>query len=138
MFLVVAQSCALPKGFKMKLSKFLLFLTLITFLSLLYVYQHSEIFRLAYLGEKKTAEFQDLLDKNTVLRYNIESGVSLIQLSNKVSPGEDYEMPHTFHLVKLSRPLERKSQVKGRAKKESIIARILSIKRQAEAKTVNP
>jgi hypothetical protein len=122
----------------MKLSKFFLFLTFITFFCLLYVYQQSEIFRLAYVGEKKIAEFQDLLDKNTLLRYNIESSASLIRITNKVSPGEDYEMPHTFHLVKFSHPQEAKKRVKGIAKKENIIARIFSIKRQAEAKTVNP
>jgi len=109
-----------------------------TFIALLYVHQQSEIFRLGYTGQKRAAQFQDLLDKNTFLRYNIESKASLVCLDNKVSWNKDYEMPGTYQLVRLSGPLQGVRPVKGLARKENIVARIFSIKREAEAKTISP
>lgn len=122
----------------MKLSKFLLLVSFSTFFALLYVYQQSEIFRLAYLGQKKATQFQDLLDKNTIIRYNIESTVSLVNISNKLSKGNNYEMPGTYQLVRLSSPPKNLKPNERVPKKENIIARIFSVKREAQAKTINP
>ncbi len=123
----------------MKLSKFLLFVTSFTFFSLLYVYQQSEIFRLAYLGEKRILLFEDLLEKNTILRYNIEASASLTRIGNKLSSAKDYEMPGKFQLVRLSRDLENTSlNLAPRAKKQNMLVRFFSVKREAQAKTVNP
>jgi hypothetical protein len=122
----------------MKLSKFLFLISFSTFFALLYVYQQSEIFRLAYAGQKKANQFQDLLDKNTLLRYNIESSASLINISSKLSKGNDYEMPGTYQLVRLSAPLKNLKPNERIPKKENIIARIFSIKTEAQAKTINP
>ena len=111
---------------------------MVTFFALVYVYQQSEIFRFAYAGEKRQALFQDLLDKNTALRYNILESGSLIRIGNKILESNDYEMPETYQLVKLAYPLEN-LKVKGSVqRKENLVARIFSIKRQAEAKTINP
>lgn len=122
----------------MRLAKFLSTVSLVTIFSLLYVYQQSEIYRLAYLGQKRHSIFQDLLDKNTRLRYNMQKSASLVQIGNKVMDNKDYEMPATFQLVKLSYPLEN-SNIKYRViKKQNLIARFFSVKTQAEAKTINP
>jgi len=122
----------------MRLSKFLLLVTFSTFFALLYVHQQSEIFRLAYIGQKKTAEFQELLDKNTILRYNIESDASLIRIGNKLSYGRDYEMPASFQLVKLRESLEGSELPKLIPRRQNLIARFFSIKREAQAKTISP
>lgn len=121
----------------MKLSKFLLFMACFTFFALLYVYQQSEIFHLAYLGQKRGSEFQDLLDKNTILRYNIESNASLVNLGVKISGANDYEMPATYRLVRLSNTSENSQSLRSVPKKENILARFFSIKREAQAKTIN-
>lgn len=121
----------------MRMPKFLSIIISMTILSLLYVHQQTEIFRLAYLGEKKMSVFQDLLDKNTVLRYNIGSSASLTRLGNKVSNGKDFQMPDTYRLVKVARPQEVRL-AQGLTNKENIVSRIFSVKRQAEAKTINP
>jgi len=119
----------------MKLPKFLSIVTFITSFSLLYVYQQTEIFRLAYVGQKKQALYQDLLDKNNILRYNIKSKGSLAQIGNTISCNTDYEIPDTYKLVRLTPSRELKEQLPNR---ETIISRVFGIKRQAEAKTINP
>lgn len=119
----------------MKLPKFLLILFSVTFFSFLYVYQQAEIIRLAYVVQKQSAIFQDLLDKNTNLRYNIEKSASLIRIGDKISASKNFQMPDTYRLVVLARsrvPAANK-QVPG---KESLLSRIFSIKRQAVAGTI--
>ncbi len=122
----------------MKFSNFLLVLVFVTIFSLLYVYQQTEIFRLAYDGQNKLSKVEDLLDKNTILRYNIARNASLIRIGNKVSNGTDFQMPDGYRLVKLSQPLEGLAVSQYVPKKETMVARIFGIKRQAEARTINP
>ncbi len=121
----------------MRTSKFLSIIASVTFLSLLYVYQQTEIFRLAYMGQKNMTVFQDLLDKNSILRYNIEQKASLVDIVNKVSDSVDFQMPDTYRLVRLTSPREGLRLAGHRIKKENILSRLFSIKRQAEAKTIN-
>lgn len=122
----------------MKLSRFLMAISSVTLISLLYVHQQTEIVRLAYVGEKKAAVFQELLDKNSVLRYNIGKSVSLVELGSRVSGSANYEMPSTYRFVKLA-PSRSVSKAGGFvAAKENIFARFFSVKTQAEARTLNP
>ncbi len=122
----------------MKLSKFLMTISSVTLISLLYVHQQTEIVRLAYVGEKKTVVFQELLDKNSVLRYNIGRSVSLVQLGSKISGSANYEMPSTYRLVKLVPSRAVSMAGTGTREKESFLSRFFSVKTQAEAKTLNP
>lgn len=122
----------------MKLPKFLLVVSAVTLFSLLYVWQQTEIFRLAYIRQSNLNFFQDLLDNNTILRYNIERNASLIRIGNKISKVADFQIPDTYRLVKLTYPEEIVRLGKQIPKKENIISRLLGIKRQAEAKTINP
>jgi hypothetical protein len=122
----------------MKLSKFLSIIGLVTFFSLLYVYQQTEILRLAYVGEKKVTRFEDLLDKNSILRYNINKSGSLVQIGSRVSERADFQMPDSYQLVRLV-PLKENLRVNMQAfNQENVLSRLFGIKRQAEAKTVNP
>ena len=122
----------------MRISRFVAVVSFITCFSLLYVYQQSEIFRLAYVGQKKQAYFQDLLDKNTILRYNVERNASLISIGNKISGSNDFQMPDSYRLVKLSATKEGFRINSENPAKQTLIARIFGIKSQAEAETVNP
>ena len=123
---------------RMRLSKFLSVTSIATLCCLLYVYQQTEVFRLAYLGQKKESSFVDLLDKNAFLRYNIEKNASLIRIGNKVFQASDYQMPDTYRLVRLAQPLENLKLARNKYKKENLLSRIIGIKRQAEARTINP
>jgi len=120
-----------------KASKFLLAILIITFFSLLYVHQQTEIFKLAYQGQKQLVRLQDLLDENAILRYNIEKGSSLAFIGNKAYEDEDFEIPHSYRLVRLN-PQEELEVSTAPGPEKNIFVRILGIKRQAEAQTLNP
>lgn len=114
---------------------------MITFISCLYVHQQTEIFRLAYLGQKKVARLEELLDKNSILRYNINKSASLVNISSKISAKDNsgFQMPKNYRLVRVAsnnnEALGTNAQL---AKKENIIARLFGVKRQAEARATNP
>lgn len=124
----------------MRLFKFLSIAAFVTFFALLYVWQQTGIFRLAYDGQKKLAVFHTLLDKNTILRYNIEKNASLVRIGNRVSENSDFQMPDAYRLVRLTHPQEVLSASRHLPlpKKESILSLIFGVKKQAEAKTINP
>ncbi len=122
----------------MKLSKFLILVLLFTSFSLLYVWQQTEIFRLAYIGQSNVTAFQDLLDKNAALRYNIGKNASLVRIGSKVEQDLDFQMPESYRLVKVAYTKENLRLTRQSVKRESIAFRIFGIKRQAEAKTINP
>lgn len=123
----------------MKLSRFLSITVSITLLSLLYVHQQTEIFRLAYTGQKKQVSFEDLLDKNCVLRYNIEKNASLACIGEKISGYADFQMPDNYQLITLLPYGEGPYLIKEEpAEKPALLSMIFGTKRQAEAKTVNP
>jgi hypothetical protein len=122
----------------MKLTKFFSMVVFITSFSVLYVYQQSEIFRLAYLGQKKQAVFTELLDRNTALRYNLNKSSSLVSIGARISDTNDFQMPDNYRFVKfVASPggLKLADQNQGQ---ESLLARIFSLKREAQAKTINP
>jgi len=121
----------------MRISRFFSFMAVVTSFSLLYVYQQTEIFRLAYMGQKKMAVYQVLLDKNSLLRYNKEKSTSLIRIGDKLSGNKDFQMPTSYRLVKLTYPAKARAKA-NLAKKEGILSRIFGVRKQAEAKTVNP
>jgi hypothetical protein len=122
----------------MRLSKFLSTVIFVTCLSLLYVYQQTEIFRLAYVDQKKQALFQDSLDKNSILRYNIQNNASLVHIGNKISAYADFQMPDTYRLVRLAPSREALELNQESANRQTLLSRLFGIKRQAEAKTINP
>ena len=121
----------------MRLSKFLTIISSVTFFSLLYVYQQTEIFRLAYVGGKKSVQFEDLLDKNNILRYNIGKKVSLVEVGSKIAGGSDFQMPDSYRLVRLA-PVKNAYRLREKPSGESLASRLFGIKREAQAKTLNP
>jgi len=122
----------------MRLSKFLLILFFFTLAALVYVWQQSEIFCLAYRVEKKLAAVQRLADKNAILRYMRESNVSLVRLNSKLTEKEGFQIPETYRLVRLNTSRTRLRVSKKQPPRENIVSRFFSIKRQAEARTIGP
>ncbi len=122
----------------MKLNKFFPVVIFATSFSVLYVYQQSEIFRLAYLGQKKQAVYTELLDKNTALRYSINKSSSLVRIGARISDTGDFQMPDNYRYVKfIASPGGLKPAQPG-ASGEGLLARLFSLKREAQAKTINP
>lgn len=119
----------------MKIPRFLTIAVVMTLVSLLYVYQQSEIFRLAYVGQKRQATLDELLDKNTLLRYNIERQSSVVNIGNRLSVSSEFQMPDSYRFVRLpSAPAHRR--VAG-GDTETLLARIFGPHRQAEAGPVS-
>ncbi len=110
----------------------------VTLFSLLYVYQQTEILRFAYTQQKQHSVFQVLLDKNSILRYNIEKNCSLVNIGNSVSNRSDFQMPDKYQLVRLVPSSEGLTFAQAESNKETLLSRVFGIKRQAEAKTINP
>ncbi|KPK98007.1 MAG: hypothetical protein AMJ95_06415 [Omnitrophica WOR_2 bacterium SM23_72] len=123
----------------MKVFKFLATVTFITYFSLLYVYQQTEIFRLGYAGQERHVKVEELLDRNALLRYNIARQASLVQIGERMSELADFQMPDSCRLVRLA-PALREGEIfeQGPARQETLLSRIFGIKRQAEANTLNP
>lgn len=122
----------------MRLSKFLLIVTGVALSCLFYVWQQTEIFRLAYLGQKNLTLFQDSLDKNSVLRYDLKRKTSLIHLGSKLSESDDFQVPGTYCLVKLASSKENiRVASKEAPKRQSLAYRLFGVKQQAEAQTIN-
>ncbi|MBP7215701.1 MAG: hypothetical protein KBA46_00280 [Candidatus Omnitrophica bacterium] len=121
----------------MKLSRFLFSLVFITMLSLLYVYEQTEIVRLAYTGQKQSQLFEELLDRNKVLRYNIAKNASLVHLGGKMNEA-DFQMPERYRLLKVAGAQTRLSSASRVAQKGNLLSRFFSIKRLAQAQTINP
>jgi hypothetical protein len=122
----------------MKLTKFFSAVIFITSFSVLYVYQQSEIFRLAYLGQKKQATYTELLDKNTALRYSINKSSSLVNIGARISTTNDFQMPDNYRFVKFIASPEGLKLANQNSGQESLLAKIFSLKREAQAKTINP
>jgi hypothetical protein len=122
-----------------KLSKLIVILAALTVFALLYVWQQTEVFRLAYIGQRNASVFEDLLDKNSILRYNIGKQASLICVGSKIMySGSDFEMPDYYRLVSLEAPVNSVAKGMQPAKRQTLLARVFSVKRQAEAKTITP
>jgi len=122
----------------MKLSRFLPTVLFITLFSVLYVYQQTEIFRLAYAGQRQTSTFQDLLDKNSVLRYNINKNASLVNIGSGILSKAEFQMPDTYRLVRLASFRQQAGINQRPANADKLLSRLFGIKRQAEAKTISP
>lgn len=123
----------------MRISKFLFLVFSLTFFACLYVWQQTKIFTLAYAVQKNEELFKDLLDKNSLLRYNLKKNTSLVRVGAKIPSSGDFQIPDNYFLVKLSLPKPERSEAKlVSVKKESLIARLFSIKTEVQAKTINP
>lgn len=119
----------------MKIPRFLSIAVVMTLVSLLYVYQQTEIFRLAYVGQKRQALLDDLLDKNTLLRYNIERQSSVVHIGEKLSASADFQMPDAYRFVRVpTAPVVSSAEA---AASETLLSKIFGPKRQAEARPVS-
>lgn len=89
------------------------------------------------MDQKKEAQFQDSLDKNTILRYNVKSNASLVRIGNKISRDADFQMPDGYRLVRLTSSKEGLVSNQESANRQTLVSRLFGIQRQAEAKTIN-
>jgi len=120
-----------------KLHKFSFFALAVTFFCLAYVYQQTQIYCLAYTGGKKEQLYQDLLDKNNLLRYNLNVITSLPLMGGRVLGSCEFEMLAISGLMRLEEPKAKENLVKSTNKFFTRLGNIFSLKSQAEATPLN-
>ncbi|MFH1201339.1 MAG: hypothetical protein V1674_00400 [Candidatus Omnitrophota bacterium] len=122
----------------MKINKFLICVSVITFLCVVYVRQQTEIVRLAYEGKKKSDKLADLLDQKDILTYNVDVLKSLPNIHlTLLSKQDEFEIAREFRVVKLVGYKNSTNKFNGK----NLLARLLSLKipwleRQAEAYSI--
>jgi hypothetical protein len=121
----------------MRISKFLLLITFITFISLLYVYQQTEIFSLAYLGGRRQTQLADLLDKNNIFRYNINRLSSLPCLDGGILRQVDFEIPSERQFITISPTADNIKIARRQQKRTNLFLSFFTGARQAQAQTIN-
>lgn len=113
--------------------------TSLTCLSLFYVWQQTEIVRLAYACQKKTTTFQDALDKNSSLRYNLKKNTSLTYIGSSLYESCNFRMPENYCVVKVASVKPAAAAVaRTQGRKEGFLARLFSVTRQAQAEPAGP
>lgn len=122
----------------MKMTKFLSVTVFVTSCCVLYVYQQSEIFRLAYLGSKRQIVYNELSDKNTALNYNIKKGSSLVKIGSRLGSSNEFQMPDNYRFVKVVTYSDGLKPVSQNQARVGLLAGIFGLKREAQAKTINP
>ncbi|MDD5770968.1 MAG: hypothetical protein PHO81_01835 [Candidatus Omnitrophica bacterium] len=122
----------------MKMTRFLSLTVFITSCCVLYVYQQSEIFRLAYLGSRRQVVYNELFDKNTALSYNIKKNSSLVKIGNRLGDTGEFQMPDNYRFVKVVAYGDGLKPVSQNQAKTSLLAGIFGLKREAQAKTISP
>ena len=120
------------------MSRFLSLTVFVTSFCVLYVYQQSEIFRLAYLGSKRQSTYNELLDKNTALSYNIKKSSSLVKIGSRINGADDFQMPDRYRFVKVVTSKDGLKPASQNHARTGLLAGIFGLKREAQAKTINP
>ena len=100
----------------MKLSKFIILLTLITITSLFYVHQEIELVKYSYKAQSNQAKLDDLLDQRKNLEYNV--------IALKVPRNLEYQlkannielvMPERWQVVNVAGLVKGKTEEKERS-----------------------
>ena len=120
----------------MKLSRFLFVALFLTIAGLCYVWQQTEIFCLAYKGQRRLSAYQALTEKNAMLKYCKQSNISLVRLSNSLGEKNEFQIPETYRLVRLVSPQQNLGAKANSPKRQNFLSRLFSVKRQAEAGTI--
>lgn len=129
----------------MRTSRCILYTAVGTVLSLLYVFQQTEVVKLGYKITAAESVLEAASDRKTALEYSLSSAESPFSLDKNLFLKEDsFEMAGKFRLVKVVSPKTLESRVRvaslpsvsGAARLKRLAYAILSAGKQAEAKTV--
>lgn len=125
----------------MKTSKIICLILLITMISVAYVWQQTEIVKLAYNKDKRAKFHRELSDKNMALSYNVLMRESSVSLNKSLDIfDKDYEMPHFSQIVDLRNSKSQNglglfSKETPQLNKSNFFLSLFSLKSQAEAQT---
>jgi len=126
----------------MRTSRCIFYTVVGTILSLLYVFQQTEIVKLGYRIRSAEKVLESCLDRKIALEYSLSSLESPVNIDkNLFLKGDGFEMSKGYRLVKLEtkKPITRPRLAKATGKKSIFKRLALSTwfaARSAEAKTI--
>ena len=89
----------------MKTTRCLAIMGGVTVLSLLYVFQQTEVVKLGYQITAQEKKLESAMDRRTSLEFALSTLQSPVSIEeNFVVPSGSFEMPQAFRLVKLDQP----------------------------------
>lgn len=121
----------------MRLSKYFVFLFIITCIGLLYSHQQFLMIRANYTIKKYETQLSQLLDHNKKLMYNVTTLESPANLEAKLDAnGIDYDMPRRWAVVKRFKSIPAYELTKVTERRNVVLERILNfmtVKAEAQA-----
>ncbi len=117
----------------MRTIRFLIFVSICTVLALLFVHYQVRIYLLSYEVDKNNLLYEELLDRNEILLYDINRLSSIPRISYKLSSlGDEFVIPD--RILRIARFEEKEEKLTE--KKGNFLARIFRAITLAEAKEV--
>lgn len=118
----------------MKICKFLIITIIVTMVSLLYVHQQFALVKLSYDMDIKEKKFNQLLDQNKILAYNVFKLKSPLNLSRY---NNNFKIASSNQIISANPKLVSRRNNIILAKRSGFnVFGILTLKRQAEAQTI--
>lgn len=121
----------------MKAYKFLIILTITTFLTLGYVHQKIELLKIGYSMEESGEDLLRLLDRNSFLLYNVIALKSPHNLERLLlARNMTLQLPAVSQFVQINQP-QFEHKLSGWEKTKVAVASIFTLNSNAEARMAN-
>lgn len=114
----------------MRMLRFLTFLGISTILALFFVRNQINIYLLSYKLEKNNLLYEELLDENGILLYDINRLSSVQRISDKLGTSKD-EFTIPMRIVRLEKEKKRLAE-----RRENFFVRLFKLSPLAEAKEI--
>lgn len=125
----------------MKLSKFIYLVIFITIVSIIYVQLQVQIFALAYNGKKREVTFKELLDRKTIMMYNINRLESAENIGTTLlSRDSNLQFSDKTQIARFDMPIQLagnfNAEPKLENKRPNFLISFFSLKSEAQAKPI--
>lgn len=118
----------------MSLKRYIITIFTLTTISLMYVFLQTQIITLGYCVQSKRNLYQQLVDENDSLRYNIKQAESLEILESKITRGKaDFELAGANQISMIVIPKEL-SIAKNNLRQKKSLLNLFGAQREAEAR----
>jgi hypothetical protein len=119
----------------MNLKKTLKILVFLLPLALIYVWQGTQVFKLAYQMENKVCVYKELLEKNSILRYNIDVKISSQEMGQGfLAKDKDLKIADSVFIVKAKNNTQEPNSIYSKLERENHLLRFFNPPAEAESK----
>lgn len=104
-------------------------------LAILYVWQNTQTFKLAYEMENKAGAYKELLEKNSLLRYNINVRMSSQEIGESfLSKDNNLKIADSIFVVKAKSKAKETPAIYSKIGRENRLLRFFSPPAEAESR----